>query len=64
MNLILGLIFGLLLGAIIKIWLPSHDYGFTILHYVDLIILIKHSVHCIIRPKECSSRAENGLFGN
>ena len=60
----MGLIVGLVLGAVVKIWLGGNDYGFTILHYVDLIILIKHSVHCIIRPKWVAARAENGLFGN
>lgn len=54
-NTLIGLIIGISLSWIIKNWIGLFDFQTVILHVINLVILIKHSIHCVCRQS---------LFGN
>ena len=62
---IVGLLFGMLLGWVIKNWVPSANYSYLVLHALDITVLTKHSWHCWY-PKQprLAKRRGGGLLGN
>ena len=60
----MGLFIGITIGWIVKIKLSMYNWSIIILHMLDILILIKHSYHCIIIDKKQIPRISNGIFGN
>jgi len=62
-NTIFNIIFGLLCGTVLAFFIRGIDDNFfdvLILHGIDIVLLIKHSAHCL----NLNNRKADGTFGN
>lgn len=60
-NILLGIILGLFISGCIKYMNMFHRIDLVLLHSINIMMLIKHSWHCITSK---NNRTYNGLFGN
>ena len=61
---IIGLLIGISIAWIVKSKFTSYNWSNTILHILDILILLKHSYHCLIIDRNQVSRLSHGILGN
>mgnify|MGYP000751629295 FL=1 len=61
---IIGLLIGISFAWIVKSKFTNYNWSTTILHILDILILLKHSYHCLIIDNNQVSRQYNGILGN
>jgi hypothetical protein len=62
MNSLVGFLIGISCSVLMTILLINFKYDQFVLHLINLIILTKHSYHCI--KNRYKTRRMNGMFGN
>ncbi len=62
---ILGLMVGMTVAWTVKNCYPEGNFSYLVLHALDIIILTKHSWHCLVQSRpRIAPRRSGGLFGN
>jgi soluble P-type ATPase len=61
---ILGLIVGMSVAWTVKNHFPNLEWSQIVLHLIDIIVLTKHSLHCLMRRHRRSNRRGGGILGN